>query len=444
MLRSGRSAVAAFAAALFPALAFSDLETLSIAIGKDDQSLNPITIQADYGKTPEIANPDGAKWADLEKDSSWTDQAGKHYAYHHAFAASLGSLKGFGSDYANWDDYGAGGSDYAAGIMFTFPEGDSTWLYSWNGVHMTRLSGAVPKSLPDFISGCPVYGQVILYDGTGSGNLRQGQWARLLTRKRERPAAAFKPMVLPGKETLRIQIGKEKQILDTVIIWTQYDQPPGTEGPAGQKWADLEKDSAWSDAKGWNLRYSHAFTAMMGSRKGAGGDYIHLVDNPEDFIGTPQYTSILSFSFPGDTSVGFQWEPDHFADVPQAYPYDKSGFTNGDEQYGEVITYAGKGTENLTSGQWARLLTREKGWAGYQPTALAHRPAPVAQADRGLINLDPGATLRVPAGATVLRVFDAQGRVRFETRNLVEGSEVALPGDAPRNVLRVHWQAGPR
>ena len=443
MLRYRLSAAAAFAAALFPAFAFSDPETLSIQIGKGDQILNPIILQIDYGKPPEIAQPEGAKWESLEKDSAWTDQAGRHFAYYHTFAVSLGDRKGFGSDYATMDDYGAGGLNYSGGVMFTFPDGDSTWLYSWDKVHLTRFPGDVPDGEPDFISGCPAYGKVILHDGTGSGNLREGQWARLLTRKRERPPSAFKPMVLPGKETLRIQIGKEKQILDTVVIWTQYDAPPVIAGPNGMKWSEVEKDSAWSDAQGWNLRYDHPFLAMMGSRQGAGGDYIHLVDNPEDFSGTPQYTSILSFTFPGDTSESYQWQPDHMADIPKAYPYDKSGFNPGTGGYGEVFRNAGKSGENLAYGQWARLLSREKGWAGYQSASLAHGAKPGDRADRWLIDLSPGATLRTPPGAKVLRILDVQGRIRFESRGLAEGSDVALPEGMSRKALRVQWQADP-
>lgn len=210
------------------------------------------------------------------------------------------------------------------------------------------------------------------------------------------------------------------------------------------KWSDLEKDTAWSDSQGWNLRYTHSFLARKGSRKGYGTDYIYLLDNPEDFSGAPHYTASLSLSFPGDTSETYSWEPEHMADVPQAYPYDKSHLFSGSESYADVLKTVVNGSENLTEGQWARPLTRENGWVDYPlPIALSHRSNPAGPTDGWLVNLVPGATLQVPPGAKALRILDVQGRIRFETRNLVEGSEVVLPRDVPQKTLRVHWQSGP-
>src|SRR3954465_2440915 len=114
MLRLERLKAATFIAALLPALAYSDVETLTIQIGKGEVGMDTVAIQADYGKLPEIDQPDGLKWADQEKDSAWTDSSGRHYAYNHSFAAALGSRKGFGSDYATVDDNGTGTPAYSA------------------------------------------------------------------------------------------------------------------------------------------------------------------------------------------------------------------------------------------------------------------------------------------------------------------------------------------
>lgn len=438
MLRFHRPEAAILIAALFPAFAYSDVETLVFQIGKADQVLNTVTIQADYGATPEIDHPDGNKWPALEKDSAWTDSAGRHYVYNHEFAASMGSRKGFGSDFVSLDDFGAGGLSYTAGVLFTFP-GDGKLVYSWSQVHMGKLPDAAPHSEPDFISGCPVLGQVALSDSSGSGNLDEGQWVRLLTRKKVRPEASNKPVVFPGKETLRIQIGKGKQILDTVVIWTQYDAPPELAQPAGKKWSDFEVDTAWSDSQGWNLRYTHSFLAQKGSRKGYGTDYIYLVDNPEDFSGTPRYTASLSLSFPGDTSETYSWEPEHMVDVPQAYPYDKTRMVAGGETYADILKTVVNGSENLAEGQWALPLSRENGWIDYQSNVLARRSRPGEQAGGWLLNLVPGAPLKAPPGAKALRVFDVQGRIQFEARNLAEGASVASPEDMPRKALRIQW-----
>jgi hypothetical protein len=444
MLRPNRLQAAIRIAALFPLMAHSDVETFLLQIGKGQAATDTVTIRAEYRKPPEIPHPEGYDWAVGEKDSSWTDNAGSHFAYSHSFAATLGSRKGYGSDFINVDDFGTGKPDYSAGVIFTFPSGDTTLMYSWGpGIHMYMMPSAAPYSETGFISGCPSQGKVILYDGTGSGNLDEGQWAMLLARERERPAYADKPVARPGKETLRIQIGKEKEILDTLVIWTRYDAEPQVPDASGRKWADLEKDSAWRDSEGWNLRYSHSFLAMQGTRQGIGGDYIYLVYDLEDFNGLPRYTSILSIGFPGDTSEYYQWQPDHMADVPQAYPYDKSGFIDGGEGYGEVIRRVGETSANLAQGQWARILTREQGWIGYQTTALARGTKALGRADSWLIDLDPGPALRTPPGAKALRILDVQGRTRFEARNLTEGGEVALPGDLPRKALRIHWLRGP-
>jgi hypothetical protein len=443
MLRFNRTKVAAFVAVLFPAFADCDVETLIIGIGGKQTGLDTVTIRAEHGKLPEIDDPDGRKWTEQEKDSAWTDNGVRHYAYYHSFAATLGSRQGFGRDYATVDDNGTGTPAYSAGVSFTFP-GDTTLLYSWGpAVHMSQLSNAYPYRETEFLSGYPVHGMVGMRR-SGGENLAEGQWAMLLTRRRERPASASEPIVLPGKETLRIQIGKDDQPVDTMVIWTQYDAPPAIADPYGRNWAGWDKDSAWSDEKGWNLRYSHTFLAMKGSHQGYGFDYIYLIDNPEYFMGSPHYTAELSFSFQGDSIQSFSWEPEHMADVPAAYPYDKSGFlTSNGGRYGELSRSDGKGNMNQAGGQWVRLLTREPGWIGYQPAALSRPSNPGARADRWLVNLVPGATLQVPPGAKALRILDVQGRIRFETRNLMEGSEVTLPRDVPQKALRIHWQSGP-
>jgi len=259
----------------------------------------------------------------------------------------------------------------------------------------------------------------------------------------ERPASSNDPVVLPGKETLRLQIGKGKQPLDTVVIWTQYEAPPEIAEPTGKKWSDLEVDTAWSDSQGRNLRYTHFFLAMKGTRKGYGTDYIYLVDNLQDSSGTPHYTASLSLSFPGDTSETYSWEPEHMVDVPQAYPYDKTRLIAGGESYADVLKTVANGSENLTEGQWALVLARENGWIDYQSNALSRRSNRRGRTDGWLFNLHPDTALRTPPGAKALRVFDVRGRIEFETRNLVEGSEVALPGDVPRNALRIQWLDGP-
>jgi hypothetical protein len=101
------------------------------------------------------------------------------------------------------------------------------------------------------------------------------------------------------QETLQIQIGKDKAVLDTIIIEFDFEKPPEIDHPNGVKWADLEKDSAWEDADGKHVRRSHSFQASMGSRKVYGNEYIHLTTRGDQL---PQYSANVSFVFPGGYS----------------------------------------------------------------------------------------------------------------------------------------------
>lgn len=221
--------------------------------------------------------------------------------------------------------------------------------------------------------------------------------------------AFFPVFAFPAKETLTIQVGVGEKPTDTVIIWTDYDRPPEVPEPSGKGWAGLEVDSSWTDGTIRNVRYSHSFLAMMGNRKGYGVDYVHLVDDPQ--AGEPQYSAILNFIFRGDTSRFYGWEPVHMMEMPDAFPYQESVFTTGSGLYGEVSTYAGNSTTDLTENTWTRLLSREDGWRGY---ALPSAVPP------------SGARLRVLADADPLRVYDIQGRLLPDYRNRVEGAFIGL------------------
>jgi hypothetical protein len=272
----------------------------------------------------------------------------------------------------------------------------------------------------------------------GSENLTQGQWALLLTRKKERPDGETKPIV-SRKETLLIEIGKDKAILDTVALWINYGKLPEIEHPNGVNWADLEKDSTWADDKGWYVRYNHSFMASLGSRQGNGWDYLSLSVFSEDFNGEPQFNANAGFTFSGDTTLQIYWDPNHIVEKAEAYPFQRSGFKSGMEQFGQVSKWVDSGGENLAQGQWAKLLIRENGWTG-GPTALH----PVKQATRTegwFVHLAPGTVLRTPPGATGLKVLDVQGRLHWESRNLREGAPVALPRELPHGSLRYLWQS---
>ncbi|MDB5050390.1 MAG: hypothetical protein JWO30_3461 [Fibrobacteres bacterium] len=433
---------AAVTVALLPAIVHSATkETLQIQIGKDKDILDTVTIVIEYDKPPEVAHPNGVKWADLEKDSLWEDNNGRHVRYNHAFLASMGSRKGYGSDYIDYTKRGSEEPEYSAGVSFIFP-GDTLVQFSWEPVHMYFYRQIVPYEETGFVSGSEVYGQVSQYVKSGSENLTQGQWALLLTRKKERPIGETKPIV-SLKETLHIQIGKDEAILDTVVLWIDYGKPPEIERPNGGNWADFEKDSAWTDDLGWYVRYNHAFLASMGSRKGQGGDYVSLSAFSEQFNGEPEYSANVFFSIPGDTTLQISWDPNHIVEKAEAYPFHKSGFKSGMEQFGEVSKRVGSGGENLAQGQWAKLLIRENGWSGFETTgSMALRPAKQAgRTDGWIVHLAPGTVLRAPPGATGLKVLDVQGRLHWESRNLREGTLVILPGELPKGVLRYYWQS---
>jgi hypothetical protein len=259
-------------------------------------------------------------------------------------------------------------------------------------------------------------------------------------------AAALLPAAVhSAKETLHLQIGRNKsdvatdiEILDTVLLWVDYEKLPEVDPPQGGKWSALEKDSVWiDDGNQKNVRYTHNFLASMGSRKGYGFDYISFTSSGTSL---PQYTAYASFHFRGDTTVKFGWDPAHYQDNPEVHPY-SGGLRPGTGMYGEVSKHVGEGGANLAQGQWAKLLIRENGWTGGDgPTSLR----PVKQAGRKegwVVHLAPGTLLRAPAGAKGLKVLDVQGRLRWGMRNLEEGAVLAVPGDLPRGVLRIDWQS---
>lgn len=165
----------------------------------------------------------------------------------------------------------------------------------------------------------------------------------------------------PAKETLHIQIGKDKHILDTVLIWIDYAKSPEVDPIQGGEWSDWEKDSVWIDEENHKIvRYTHNFLATKGTRKGFGNDYISFTTSGNS---EPQYIASVSFNFQGDTAEAYTWEPVHWQDNPEIFPY-QSGFKAGTGFYGQVSKYVGNGGDNLAQGQWALFLSRANGWVG--------------------------------------------------------------------------------
>lgn len=414
MLRSTRLAAFALIAALLPAFSHAAKETLQIQFQKDKVILDTVIIEIDFGKPPEIDHPNGVKWADLEKDSIWEDVNGRHVRRNHSFHASMGSRKGYGNEYIHFTKRGNQEPEYSANVSFIFP-GDTLVQIGWEPVHMYLNASLDPYRETGFVSGCEVFGQVSTFVNKETENSTQGQVALLLTRKKNRPVGETQPIV-SRKETLHIQMGKDNAILDTVVVLIDYGKPPDIKNPNGVDWADLEKDSAWTDDKGWYVRYSHSFMASLGSRKGSGSDYLSLSVFSEDFFGEPQLNANLGFTIPGDTTLTISWDPNHIVEKAEAYPFQGSAFKSGMGQFGQVSKWVGSSNENLAEGQWAKLLIREDGWASVT-TALQ----PVKQAGRAegrSLYLAPGTVLRTPPGASGLQVLDIQGRLHWESGNL--------------------------
>lgn len=97
------------------------------------------------------------------------------------------------------------------------------------------------------------------------------------------------------------------------------------------------------------------------------------------------------------------------------------------------------GTIPPLQGKGLPLLSREPGWVSDDiPVAL--RNGKPADRSRGwLVHLEPGTRLRAPAGAKGLRVFDVQGRIHWEARDLRDGAPVSLPEGLPQGTLRYRW-----
>jgi hypothetical protein len=259
-------------------------------------------------------------------------------------------------------------------------------------------------------------------------------------------AALLPAAVFPAKETLHVQVARYRssdvrdiEILDTVLIWVDYAKFPEVTSPIAGGWPAQEKDSAWVDDTSRSIRYNHNFLAETRSRKGSGSDFIHLTERAGNCL--LQSDSYLDFSFPGDTTLLYQWSPAHLMDKDNAFPLHR-GLKPRSEVYGEVFKYAKGSTQNLAEGQWTKLVAREDGWTGYEgnPTLALSRSVPSAPADGWAFDLRPGTQLRVPPGAHALRVFDIQGRLHWENRNLPAGAPVALPDGLPRGILRLSWR----
>lgn len=260
-------------------------------------------------------------------------------------------------------------------------------------------------------------------------------------------AALLPSFAFSAKETLHIQIGRNKssngndiEILDTVLIWIDYAKLPEIASSTGMAWPTFEKDSIWVDDHTRNYRYAHNFLAETRSGKGFGSDYIRLTEVDVN-CSMPDFIGEVDFTFGSDTSTDYRWDPSHMQDNPEAWPYHRGTMKSGLEQFGQVYTYAKGGTENLTQGQWAKLLIREDGWTNYsEPTQALARTVQTGPQEGWVFNLMPGAQLRAPAGAKALRILDVQGRVQWENRNLTPGSLIALPNGIPRGALRLNWR----
>lgn len=245
-----------------------------------------------------------------------------------------------------------------------------------------------------------------------------------------------------AKETLRIQVGKDKEILDTVVIWFDYEKFPEIDHPQGADWSALEKDSLGSDDEALSVKYNHNFLVQKGSRKGFGSEYISYRTTG---TGTPQYQSWLGFNFPGDTTEGYLWEVIHMNDYPELRPYHQGIRSDGSGMYGQASLDAGDG-KNLVQGRWALIISRESGWAGSGAGgATAVRPVQAAapKQEGWMFHFAPGAVLNAPPGAKALRIFDLQGRLHWETGDLAQGAAVQLPATLPRKALRYRWVSGP-
>lgn len=260
--------------------------------------------------------------------------------------------------------------------------------------------------------------------------------------------------VLADKETLVIKLGSGDKFLDTVTILVDYGAPPKVPPSGGGNWADHEEDSAWTmrdsirdtenggtiyyDSK-W-VRYNHFFHVVKNGRNGVGADYISYQTQYE---GAPQYIANISFSFLlGDTLESWGWDPAHFKDNHFLEVGYSAGLKAGTGAYGELNRVVG-GT-GISPPPWLQLIGREAGWKD-QPTPVNARLVPGGVPLGGWF-LASGAMsqLRVPEGAQVLRIFDAQGRLYREKPLPGPIREVEVPGGLPAVPLRYQWMVGPQ
>lgn len=201
--------------------------------------------------------------------------------------------------------------------------------------------------------------------------------------------------------------------------------------------ANLFPPIVYFDSK--RVEYRHYFHVVKDGRNGFGENYIRY---KSAYAGAPQYNARVSFQFLDDTRETLVWEPAHFKDKPFLDACHSGGLEAGTGYYGERDVIGGE--TPLSPKQCLLLIGRNAGWTDQQVPVEASLPAASFPMSGWLLSAYAALPLTIPAGARVLRIFDAQGRLYLEQPLQGGHMETELPKGLPAVPLRYPWMAGPQ
>jgi hypothetical protein len=223
---------------------------------------------------------------------------------------------------------------------------------------------------------------------------------------------------------------------DTFQVRIDYARLPDIPSEDGRPWEEIEKDSAYTTGSGAeetrNIRYVKAFYAEMNGRKGFGTDYIHFTGPPAPSPDRdPVYTAECTFLFPNGTTRERLYNMTvHLND-----------FHGLDAEYQKGVAL---GTPfGLGNGEGedvpVELVARSQGW----DLPVAAGPEAGRGAIRGTagwtVRLDGRQALRVPEGASKVRILDVTGRSAWRSAGLRPGEELVLPAELGPGAFRYQW-----
>ena len=231
---------------------------------------------------------------------------------------------------------------------------------------------------------------------------------------------------------------------ETLYVHIDYDRDPEIPAPSGwESWQAMEKDSFYVTDAGTpdeasHVRYTRAFHAKLGDRKGAATDYIFYdhIKGQE-----PHYTAQIIFTFlNGDTTES--WTSGfghHMQDDPRLTGWENGVDGSSQMDFSVDLIAGGKILPRPEKG--IVFLDRRPGWIdGEGPTSPARkRESGLAQLRHGWVGWGKQTVLTVPEHASRLLLMDANGRIAWKAEALTPGARLDAPAGLRTGPIRYLW-----